>query len=105
MWLFTKKIFFHKQSKYDIVYLDETWVNKKKSFVKKTVVAKRFLYYPNIPSGKGKQLVILHVGSCQVGSYLVVNLFWKPKMMYGITIKRWMEMCSLTGLNASFFHN
>ena len=47
---------------YDIVYLDETWVNQNHST--------DYMWLPNdgsdapiIPSGKGKRLIVLHAGT------------------------------------------
>lgn len=51
---------------YDIVYLDETWVNahhtKESEWVSTDMAAGR-----NIPSSKGKRIIVAHAGSEQVG--------------------------------------
>jgi hypothetical protein len=53
---------FREYKRYDIVYLDETWVNQNH--------CTDYMWLPNdgsdapkIPSGKGKRLIILHVGT------------------------------------------
>ena len=62
-----------------VVYLDETWVNQyacrslawypKLSLIYEFMKEKHvgFTKLPNIPSGKGKRLVILHAGSAETG--------------------------------------
>ena len=68
----------YRQMGYQIVYLDETWVTKNHKASHcwlpnaKTediieLISNRALKLPNIPSGKGKRLIILHAGSAESG--------------------------------------
>jgi hypothetical protein len=58
---YLRKIISFRKAGYDIVYMDETWVNQN--------LCTHYMWLPNdvsdapkIPSGKGKRLIVLHAG-------------------------------------------
>ena len=59
---YLRKIKSFREAGYDIVYMDETWVNQNH--------CTEYMWPPNdgsdapkIPSGKGKRLIVLHAGT------------------------------------------
>ena len=63
---------------YRVIYLDETWVNKTHCVTKSwlpsidtsnilNIVENRDIKLPNIPSGKGTRLIVLHTGCRETG--------------------------------------
>ena len=76
---FLRDIDRYRREQYNIVYLDETWLNKNhcraaawypsfdllKELIKQQAVD--FHPIPNIPTGKGKRLIILHAGCASTG--------------------------------------
>ena len=76
---FLREIKKYREQGYQIVYVDETWVNQYhcrslawypsfkelEELMKSPEVGMAKL--PNIPSGKGKRIVVLHAGSAEVG--------------------------------------
>ena len=76
---FLRDIDRYRREGYNVVYLDETWVNKNhcraaawypsydllRELLKDQAVD--YQPIPNIPSGKGKRLIILHAGSASTG--------------------------------------
>ena len=70
---YLRKIKEFRQRGYRTVYLDETWVNKNHCLTKSwlpdcdtnnilDIVENRNIKLPNIPSGKGTRLIVLHAG-------------------------------------------
>ena len=75
---FLREIRKFRQLGYQIVYTDETWVNQNHHqsyawYPKLNLLDELFSHdhletkLPNIPSGKGKRVVVLHAGSAEVG--------------------------------------
>ena len=65
-----------RENGYSVVYVDETWVNQNHCCQYTWLpqpkllgigASKEMLKLPNIPSGKGKRLIILHAGSAADG--------------------------------------
>ena len=63
---YLRKIKSFREAGYDIVYMDETWVNQNH--------CTDYMWLPNdgsdapkIPSGKGKRLIVLHAGTRREG--------------------------------------
>jgi len=81
---YLEKIKFYRSQGHPIYYLDETWVNAgettSKSWVDKTIKSHRDAFLKGLttgqknPSGKGKRLIVVHIGSSDgfvVGGLLV----------------------------------
>lgn len=75
---YLQKVKYYRELGYKIVYLDETWVNKNhclsKAWLPKAaesdildLLKDRHLVLPNLPSGKGQRLIILHAGCAEQG--------------------------------------
>ena len=69
----------------DIVYLDESWINKniapthtwlpdEKCESALDIMQNRHVKLPKFSSGKGARLIILHAGSCKTGFLLSTKL-------------------------------
>ena len=78
--LFLREVRNYRNLEYQIVYLDETWVSQhhckslawyptrqelEQVMQQPDVVG--FAKMPNIPSGKGKRIIVLHAGSSEAG--------------------------------------
>ena len=75
---YLRKIQEYRNNGYQIVYLDETWITKNHKashcWLPDTkiddiieLISNRTLKLPNIPSGKGERIIILHAGSAENG--------------------------------------
>jgi len=70
---YLEKIKFYRRQCHPIYYLDETWVNAEettsKSLVDKTIKSHQDAFLKGLstgqknPSGKGKRLIVIHIGS------------------------------------------
>ncbi|KAK3094021.1 hypothetical protein FSP39_023056 [Pinctada imbricata] len=72
----------YRDQGYEVVYLDETWVNKNHST--------DFMWLPSdssdapkIPSGKGKRLIVLHAGTAKEGLIKGCDLVFVAKTKEG----------------------
>ena len=79
---YLRKIKSFREAGYDIVYLDETWVNQNH--------CTDYMWLPNdgsdapkIPSGKGKRLIVLHAGTRSEGLIDGCDLVFLSKSKYG----------------------
>ena len=75
---YRRKIKKLREAGYDIVYMDETWVNQHHCAY--------YMWLPNdgsdapeIPSGKGKRLIVMHAGTRSEGLIDGCNLMFLAK--------------------------
>ena len=84
----------YRSEGYQVVYLDETWVNKNHNTSRcwlpsvntqniLELISNRKLKLPKIPSGKGGRLIILHAGSAENGFIENCEEVFKGKFVDG----------------------
>ena len=104
---YLRKIRSLRQEGYDIVYLDESWINSHHT-VEKEWMSKDGDVRRNIPSSKGQRIVIAHAGSRQVGFVPNAELVFRAKStdnrdyhseMNGEIFKSWLTNTLLPALD------
>ena len=118
---FLREIRKYRKAGYSVVYVDETWVNQNHCTQYTWLpnpkllgiwASKEMLKLPNIPSGKGKRLIILHAGSgdksCQVVSLHTLHhsgdgYIFFTRCMLAFTVNRPVVFANILVVALPFF--